>query len=697
MTDTSGRSLCPYCSVGCQVEVTIRDQAVISLRGAADSPVSRGLLCPKGALLSQALDAPGRLFSPRLRAARHAPWRDVGWAEAIQEAAGRLRAIIDRDGPGAVALYGSGQLDTEAWYLGNKLFKGHIGSNNVDSNSRLCMASAATAYRFSLGSDGPPTCWDDLHHADQVLVIGSNMAEAHPVAFQQFVARRRAGERAGLIVVDPRATPTARKADLHVPLRPGSDIAFCNAIGRLILDRNAHNRPFIAAHTSGFDQYADLLWSLDPEEQARICGVDIALLEEVALRLGQAGALLSCYCQGLGQSSVGTWKHTALINLHLLLGQIGRPGAGPFSLTGQPNAMGGRELGGMAHLLPGYRLIENAEHRREVAAHWQLAPERISPRPGLTAVEMFEALDAGDLKAIWIVCNNPLVSMPDLGMARRALARAELVIVQDIFENETTAAADVVFSAAGWLEKTGTMTTGDRHVIRSPQLVEPPGLAQPDWWIFDQMAMQLGRPGFGYADHTAIWDEYRALTTGRLCDQSGVTNERLEREAIQWPCPTPTHPGTQRLYTDLRFSTPDGRARFVPQWHHEPHEGVSADYPLVLNTGRIAAQWHTMTRTGKIAKLNQQIGAPWIEMHPDDAAQRGLSDGDAAIVRSARGAVRVTIRISASTRPGSVFMPFHWGALSADSGAVNELTAAIRDPISGQPELKHCAVQVEGA
>lgn len=693
----SGRAICPYCGVGCLVDVTVNQGRVTGVRGAPASPVNRGLLCPKGALLDRILDLPGRLTTPLIRSSRSEPFQAVDWSVALAEIERRLGAILRDHGPDSVALYGSGQLDTEAWYVGNKLFKGYIGSNHVDSNSRLCMASAVAAYRLSLGSDGPPTCWDDIGHADLFFIVGSNMADAHPVAWGRIKAHRRLDPSAAIIVVDPRRTHTAQAADLHVPLRPGSDIAFFNALGRIILDRGAANDRFIAEHTAGFAEYAALLRSLDLVEMAGLCGVSIALLEEVARRLIHATGMLSLYSMGLNQSTVGVWKNNALINLHLLLGQIGRAGAGPYSLTGQPNAMGGRELGGLSNLLPGYRQIENAGHRAEVEAAWGIAPGTIRPEPGLTAVEQFQALASGRLKAAWIVCNNAAVSLPDLAEARRGLERAELVIVQDVFETETTAFADIILPAAQWVEKEGTSTNSERRVTRSEQLVAPPGLARPDWWIFDQVAQALGYAGFGYANVDAIWDEYRALTAGTACDQSGITTERLKMAQLQWPCPAPDHPGTERRYLDLQFPLPGGRARFWARPHQPPREAPDPAYPLVLTTGRLAGHWHTLTRTGKIPQLCRSAAEPFVEMHYDDATRHGVIEGSLVVVASRRGRVRVRAQLNDRMRPGTVFMPFHWGRLHGLDGAANELTSAAFDPLSKEPEYKYCAVTVQPA
>jgi ferredoxin-nitrate reductase len=380
-----------------------------------------------------------------------------------------------------------------------------------------------------------------------------------------------------------------------------------------------------------------------------------------------------------------------------MLGQIGKPGAGPFSLTGQPNAMGGRELGGLAHLLPGYRLIANPDHRRAVEEYWGIPEGRINPRPGLTAVEMFQALEAGRLKAIWIVCNNPLVSLPNLALAKRALANAKLVIVQDCFETETTRAADFVLPAAQWIERSGTMTNSERRVMRNPQLATPPGEAKPDWWIFSHVAQFMSYSGFDFENSEQIWDEYRGLTRGTICDQYGMTNERLKSESLQWPCPNEDHPGTARRYTDGRFPTADGRAQFVAATHRAPDETASKPYPLTLTTGRLASQWHTMTRTGKIGKLMHRITDPFLEIHPDDATLYQISDGDSIEVESPRGQIKVNARLTDRVQRGVVFLPFHWGDLNTSRGAMNNLTNDAFDPVSKEPELKACAVRIRVA
>lgn len=690
-----GEAICPYCGVGCRLWIEAAYGQVLRVKGCPDAPANRGGICAKGATLPQAVHTPDRLTQPQLRT--RSGWQPLSWDRAFELAASRLRAVLDAYGPDALAFYGSGQLDTESVYLAVKLFKGALGTNNTDSNSRLCMAAAVAGYRSSLGSDGPPTCYDDLDEADLLVVVGANMAEAHPVLFDRIRQRRRRPHPPALVVIDPRRTPTAEAADEHLAVAPGGDIALFNALGQRLLARGCVDETFVRQHTCGFEDYAAMLRAQDPRELEAACGVPGAALDRLADRIARARAWLSLYCMGLGQSTVGMWKHNALINLHLLTGQIARPGAGPFSLTGQPNAMGGREAGLLAHQLPGYRLVENPEDRRAVEAFWGLPPGRIAPQPGLTAIEMFRALESGRLKAIWIAATNPLVSLPDLHQVRRALARAELVIVQDAYHpTETTASAHLLLPAATWAEKEWTSTNSERMVSFSERLLPPPGAARPDWEIFAGVARRMGLPGFDFAHREEVWNEFIRLTAGRECDMAGITAQRLRREKnLQWPCPDIAHPGTKRRYLDRRFPTPDGRARFWPRPHRPPRELPDHEFPLVLTTGRIYAHWHTLTRTGKCRKLMQRDPHPYVEIHPDDARPRNITPGSLVQLTTRRGTIRLPARLCSTIRPGTVFVPLHWGDLWSEGNALNYLTISATGRVARQPELKFCAVNVE--
>lgn len=688
-------TICPYCGVGCRVQATVEGDHVTRIQAVDTSRPNFGKLCPKGAYLTRVLDTPDRLAYPMLRVQREDTFDEVNWGTAINFVARRLRKIITQYGARAVAFYGSGQLDTEASYLAGKLFKGFLRTNHTDTNSRLCMSSAVAGYVTSLGSDGPPTCYDDIAHADLFFIVGANMAENHPVLFQFVKARRRDHRNARVIVVDPRRTPTAQHADVHVRIAPGGDIAFLNALCKLIVERGKADRRFVSRNTEGFEEFEKFLREQSLDELNDVCGVPVARLDEVAQLIISSQRVLSLYCMGTNQSTVGVWKNNALINLHLLTGQIGKVGAGPFSLTGQPNAMGGREAGYLSHQLPGYRFIANAQHRVEVERLWDIPEKTIQPQPGLMAVEMFDALATGDIKAIWIAATNPAASMPNLNVVQEGLRRAELVIVQDIYHpTETTQYAHVLLPAAQWGEKVGTMTNSERLVTRSVQLVRPPGVAKPDWWVFARIARAMGFHGFDFQNADAVWDEYRLVTKGTLCDQWGMTNQRLRQGPLQWPCPHEKHPGTPRRYTDWKFPTPSGKAKFWCRPHQPPAETTDEEFPLALTTGRIASQWHTRTRTGKIPELVRHAPEPFVEMHPQDAERLGITDGDFVCIESRRGRAQAKVKITKDIRAGVVFAPFHWGDLWSEDSAINDATNSAFDPISKQPELKHCAVRV---
>jgi ferredoxin-nitrate reductase len=692
-----GESICPYCGVGCRLRVLGRPGRPERIRGVADAPANLGRLCAKGALLAEAIQSPDRLCRPLFRRSRQETFAATDWKTALRYVRACLDYIRNAFGPEAIAFYGSGQLDTESAYLACKLFKGGLGTNNTDSNSRLCMATAVAGYRSSLGSDGPPCCYEDIDLADVIFIIGSNMAEAHPVLFDRVLGVRRARPEITVIVADPRRTPTAAEADIWLPVRPGGDIALLNLLGRLLLEQGAADESFIAAHTSGFLHYRRFLLDLDVDELCEASGISEAMLVPVARRIARGGGLLSFYCMGLNQSTVGMWKNNSLINLHLLTGQIGKPGSGPFSLTGQPNAMGGREAGLLCHQLPGYRFVEDANHRRELETFWGRPPGTIKATPGLTAVEMFRALETGKLKAIWIAGTNPMVSIPDLHQVRRALQKAQLVIVQDAYHpTETTQMADVLLPAAQWGEKEWTSTSSERLVSYSPKLFEPPGEALPDWEILARFGRELGFPGFAYRSAAEVWDEFRQLTTGRPCDMTGITSARLRAARhLYWPCPSETDPGQKRRYLDRRFPTPDGRAVFLPRDHREPREVPDHEFPFVLTTGRLYAHWHTLTRTAKCRKLLRREPGPFVEVHPEDAAHLDVRDGELVQISSRRGTIRLPVRRSEAVSPGMVFVPFHWGDLFAPENAANYLTISATGRVAKQPELKFCAVQLE--
>jgi len=692
-----GESICPYCGVGCRLRVEGSGGKPERIRGVEDAPANLGGICAKGALLHEAIPAPDRLTHPQFRRSRSSHFVPSNWKTVFQYLREWLHDIVSTSGPDSVAFYGSGQLDTETSYLACKLFKGHLGTNNTDSNSRLCMAAAVAGYRTSLGSDGPPTCYDDIELADVIFIIGSNMAEAHPVTFDRIRAAKQARPDLCVIVADPRRTPTVQGADIHLPVKPGGDIALLNALARLLLNHRAADIDFIARHTNGFEEFRQFLVGQDMGELCDTAGIGEGMLDAIAAKIASARGLLSFYCMGLNQSIVGMWKNNCLINLHLLTGQIGKPGAGPFSLTGQPNAMGGREAGLLSHQLPGYRFVDSAEHRQHLEHAWNRPAGSIKSAPGLTAVEMFRALEKGQLKAIWIAGTNPMVSIPDLHQVRRALKKAQLVVVQDAYHpTETTQMAHVLLPAAQWGEKDWTSTNSERMVSHSPQLFPAPGVAMPDWQILARMGQALGFNGFAQQSAAEVWDEFRHLTTSRPCDMTGITSARLRTEKhLQWPCPTEDHPGSKRRYLDRIFPTPDGRAVFLARDHREPREMPDHEFPFVLTTGRLYTHWHTLTRTAKCDKLVRREPGPFVEIHPEDAARIGAGNGAQVQISSRRGTIQVSVRVSTGVAQGMVFLPFHWGDLFAPENAANYLTISAIGRVAKQPELKFCAVNVE--
>jgi assimilatory nitrate reductase catalytic subunit len=701
------RSTCCYCGVGCGVIIEHQDGRVTGVRGDPDHPANFGRLCTKGSTLHLSA-APEtlavRALHPELRAHRDQPRLRVGWDTALDHAAERFAAIIQAHGPDAVAVYGAGQLLTEDYYVFNKLVKGLIGTNNLDTNSRLCMSSAVAGYKMSLGADAPPACYDDIGLTDCLFITGSNTAFAHPIVFRRVEDARKANPDLKLVVIDPRRTDTAEAADLHLALLPGTDIALYNSMLHVMLWEGWVDRDYVDAHTEGFDALKKIVREYTPAMAAAICGLTKQDIEKAAEWFATSKATLSMYCQGLNQFSFGSHNNAALINLHLASGQIGRPGAGPFSLTGQPNAMGGRETGGMANLLSGHRDLANPAHRAEVAALWGV--DSVPEKPGKSAVELFQALKSGEVKAVWIACTNPAQSLPDQALVHEALAAAEFVVVQEAFAHtETCHYADLLLPATTWGEKEGTVTNSERRISRVLSAVPAPGEARHDWAVGVDFARRLGaRLGkaelaermFAYTRTEEIWNEHRESTRGRDLDITGLSYAILESQGPQqWPYPEGAASGKVRLYEDGVFPTPSGKARFVVTEHRPTAEVPSARYPLHLITGRLRDQWHGMSRTGLVARLYNHEQEPLLHMHPDDLARRSLKDGDLVKVRAKRGEIVLKAMASASLRPGQCFLPMHWGANAMSGLGANTLTPSNFDPYSKQPELKHAAVQVE--
>jgi ferredoxin-nitrate reductase len=650
------------------------------------------------------MDQSDRLLYPQMRLNRNMPMQRVSWDAALERTAAVFKTFIQKYGPDSVAFYLSGQCLTEEYYLVNKLIKGFIGSNNIDTNSRLCMSSAVVGYKLSLGEDSVPVCYDDIEEADLFLVEGANPAWCHPILWRRIEAHKAANPHVKIICVDPRRTDTARSSDLHLPIRPGTDIVLNNAIGRLLIENGDIDLDFITDHADGFSAYQEQVMQRSINEAAEICGIPAESIQTTADWIGRSKGFLSLWTMGLNQSVVGVNKNLSLINLHLITGRIGKPGNGPFSLTGQPNAMGGRETGGLANILPAHREVTNATHRAEVEAFWN-SPVKIADKPGLTATEMFDALADDKLKAIWIINTNPLVSMPDVNAAEKALKNARFVVVQDVSSRaDTVQFADVVLPAAAWLEKEGTMTNAERRIAYLPKVLDAPGEALPDVEIIWRFAQKMGFGSyFTYAGASEVYQEYTRLTAGTNVDVTGVSYELLkQKRTVQWPFPsqTPRQPsvgsGTKRLFTDHRFYTANGRAQIHAVPDGNASEPTDKDFPLILTTGRIRDQWHTMTKTGRVAKLKQHIPKPFLQIHPEDAKMRSIQEGQLVEVRGRRGKVRVKAQLTEDVRQGLCFLPMHWGkVLNSSLNRANNLTNALVDPRSKEPDFKFTAVDVQ--
>ncbi|MGO1022841.1 molybdopterin-dependent oxidoreductase [Streptomyces rubiginosohelvolus] len=713
------RTVCSYCGVGCGIVLDIAAgpdgrRTVVKASGDKEHPSNAGRLCTKGATGADLLAAPGRLTTALARADRSEQPAPLGRDAAIAETARRLRSVLDTHGPDAVALYVSGQMTLEAQYLANKLAKGFLRTNTIESNSRLCMASAGSGYKLSLGADGPPGSYEDFAHADVFLVTGANMADCHPILFLRMMERVKAG--AKLIVVDPRRNTTAAKADLYLRIRPGTDLALLNGLLHLLVE-NGHTDPaFIAEHTEGWEQMPAFLRDYPPAVVAEITGIPEDDIRQAARWIGEAGEWMSCWTMGLNQSTHGTWNTNALINLHLATGAICRPGSGPFSLTGQPNAMGGREMGYMGPGLPGQRSVLSDEDRAFTEELWGVPPGTLrADGSGSGTVDMFRRMAEGEIKACWIICTNPVASVANRRTVIEGLEAAEFVITQDVFaDTETNAYADIVLPAALWAESEGVMINSERTLTLSRRATDPPGEAWPDWRIIAEVACALGyEDAFGYTSAEEIFAEItRAWNPRTGYDLRGVTYERLRGTPVQWPSADVEGPARNpvRYLNDgvsqeltvrpdgtvprLAFPLPDGRAVFHARPHLPPAEMPDEDFPFVLNTGRLQHQWHTLTKTAKITKLNRLDPAPFVEIHPDDAAALGLAEGDGVEVASRRGRAVLPARITDRVAAGECFAPFHWNDLFGEYLGVNAVTNDAVDPISFQPELKVCAVRL---
>ena len=691
-------STCCYCGVGCGVVVHKDKKGNVSVQGDKDHPVNKGMLCSKGMNLQYTVnDKSDRLLYPQMRYNKNMPLQRVTWEDALQRTAAVFKTFIAKYGPDSVAFYISGQCLTEEYYVINKLVKGFMGTNNIDTNSRLCMSSAVAAYKASLGEDSVPVCYDDIELADCFFVTCANPAWCHPIIWRRVEAHKAANPHVKVIVVDPRKTDSASIADLHLQINPGTDITLNHAIARSLIENGDVDLEFIKDHTEGFEKFKETVFLRTLEEAAMICGVEQSDILLAAQFIGNARGFLTMWTMGLNQSSIGVNKNLSLINLNLITGHIGKPGSGPFSLTGQPNAMGGREVGGLANLLPAHRDLSNAAHREEVQKFWNGTV--ISDKPGLTATEMFDALHDGRLKAIWIICTNPLVSLPNVKMAEEGLKKAKFVVVQDISNKpETLAYADVILPAATWAEKEGTMTNSERRISYLNKIVDAPGEALPDTEIIYRFAQKMGYNGFEYPDCNTIYKEHAALTAGTNIDITGLDHDIIrKKKTVQWPYHS-AEPGsgTLRLFTDKLFYTTSKKALIHGVPDALTSEKPTDDFPLILTTGRIRDQWHTMSKTGKVNKLKQHMPKAFLEIHPADARRLNITDDSLVVVTSRRGEVRVKAKISGAIKKGVVFLPMHWGKiLGNDLNRTNNVTSDVLDPVSKEPDFKFCAVKIE--
>lgn len=708
------RTACSYCGVGCGIEVTTAADAtgapvVTRVSGDKLHPANAGRLCTKGATHLELTRAPGRMTTAYRRSGRGVEPQPVSVDEAVAEAADRLRRILDEHGPDAIALYVSGQMSLEAQYLATKLAKGHIRTVHMEANSRLCMASAATGYKQSLGADGPPGSYDDFEHADLFFVIGANMADCHPVLFLRMADRLKTG--AKLIVVDPRRTETAARADLFLQIAPGTDLALLNGLLYLLVEAGDIDTEFIAGHTEGWAAMPEFLADYPPDRVAALTGLAEDDIRTAARWIGAAGEWMSLWTMGLNQSTHGTWNTNALCNLHLATGAICRPGSGPFSLTGQPNAMGGREMGYMGAGLPGQRTALSAADRAFVETAWELPPGTLRAESGPGTIEMFRGLAAGTIRAAWIICTNPVATVANRKTVIAGLEAADLVIAQDAYtETATNTYADLLLPATLWAEADATMVNSERTVTLLPRSVEPAGAARPDWQLIAQVATAMGFPGFDFASAAEVFDELRRFANPATgYDLSAMSYEMLREGPAQWPCPDAArrrnpiryrNDGVSRpLFVDadghrprLAFPTASGRAVFWPRPHMLPEEMPGDDYPFLLDTGRLQHQWHSMTKTGRVDKLGRLNGEPFVEVHPDDARALGLASGDQVEITSRRGRAVLPARISDRMRPGCCFAPFHWNDEQGEYLTINAVTNDAVDPDSLQPEFKACAV-----
>ena len=683
---------CGYCSTGCSIEVGLdKNGQAISARGVSDASVNRGKLCLKGIFEFELFNSANRGKSPRMRQQFFEPYQDVSWDQALDKTAAEIQRIQTAYGRDSFAIVSTGQILTEEFYTLGKLARGVVGTNNYDGNTTLCMASAVSGYKRSFGSDGPPGCYDDFSHTDCLLAVGSNLPEQHPIIYWRMKEARDL-RKFPLIVVDPRVTVFAQMADMHLPINPGTDVVLLNSLAHVILKEGLADRNYIASHTSGFDAFAQLVEAYDPVSAAKICGIDEDTIRTVARLYGKANAAMSIWTMGINQSTHGSDGVVAINNLNLITANIGKAGGTSLSITGQCNALGTREFSSCSGL-PAYRALEKEEDREFMANYWGIDKEFLPKKRGLFQTDIFPAIETGQIKGMWLIATNPMSSMPNTPRIRKTLEKLEFLVVQDAYADvETTQYAHVYLPAAMWGEKEGVFTNTERRVNLVRKVMNPPGDAKPDMWIFNQLAKRFPRGSQLQFPETpaGVFEEMRALSKGRLCDYSGMTHDKLEENrGMQWPCNDKNPQGSPRIYTDGVFQHADGKAKLIPLPFIDNNERPSEQYPFWLNSGRVVEHWHTRTKTGKIGNLNKFSPTPYLEINPSAAEKLGIRHMDYVRVISIRSDAVVMAQLTERVAPNAVFIPMHFHE------CVNRLVLGLLDPYSRQPAFKQSAVRIE--
>jgi nitrate reductase NapA len=714
------KSVCRYCGVGCGIMIGKNNGKVSAIKGDKENTINQGHLCVKAFFLNKPIYAKTRLLHPMIK--KNGKMTKVSWDEALEVVASKFNDIRETHGPDALAFYGSGQAETEETYMANKLFKGCIGTNNVEGNPRLCMASAVGGYLTSLGLDEPAGTYADIEQTDMFHLIGSNTAEAHPIIFERIVRYKTKNPNLKILIIDPRKTPTDQIADLHLYPKPGWDLAILHAMARILIEEGYADEEFVAKHINikdnekdlTYEQYKQFLETFTPEYAAKASGVPANDIVKAARMFGQSKNVMSMWTMGLNQRTRGVWANNLVTNLHLLTGKIGLPGSDSFSLTGQPNACGGvREGGGLCHLLPAHRLVANEKHREEVAKVWEIPASNIQPKPGKHTVAMFEALNTGEIKGIYIMCTNPAQSMPNVSKYWPGLKDQFVVVAESFYPTATTDYADVVLPAAFWSEKEGVYGCTERRSQYMEQVIEPQGEARWDAFILRDLAIRMGfkKEFEKYATAEIMWDEYLSLTKGKDMDLSGAPYDRLkEVRGLTWPVPDTDHPGTYKRYTEgdpiydalpaekksgrrmYFYGKPDGKAIIWARPDKAPEETTDAEYPVALTTGRVLEHWHTLTMTGTVPELNRAVPRAYVEINPEDAQKWGIENRDEVLVETRRGSLKIEARVIDRPAPGTVFIPFHWKEWMA-----NVLTIDAVDPGSKEPEYKVAAARIKKA